>query len=586
MTSSAPSTSMKPKEEEQETTRLLPPSSRTGGGGGGGTFSTAGVSSSSSCSYDHNHEASSSTIPIPPSSEVHEQQQEEKADAVVTYASLLATNLNYRYFWLSYVTNHLGEWMSYLASITFIQDVTLNDNGFDGTGAGTGNDDGGGKDESDRANTLIAILIIVKLLPNVFAMPLGGVLADKYDRRKVQIGIDMTCSLMVMLFLVAVHYRSVLLLYFATFCQETLSGLYIPSNSSILPLLSSSERELEKMTTLSGLTWSLMAAIGSSTGGLFVVLFGIKGCFLIDSLTYMLSASFLTFGVKGNFVATEEEKKRRSSSSTTSVLPINHNGSDNISGTTTTTTPTSTCIGIDVDINYGYINKNYAHTADDIDADDLQTNNQLKMFIDGLRFVIVEMPMVGAFALLKGSAAAVYGAADVLNVSFSERGSEDNPHLTSLKLGSLFGSVGLGCIVGSMISDQLASLSNPNRIFRLCLLGFLLIGVGYVLLLEWTSQFFAFILLAGLIRSIGSSLIWIDSTLLLQKFSPTSMLGRVQSLDYSAALLGEAVSALGGGLAMDNLGLSEEHLSLILLLAAIGLFAIWSPLAFKTMPTI
>mmetsp|Transcript_32853 Transcript_32853/g.79865 ORF Transcript_32853/g.79865 Transcript_32853/m.79865 type:complete len:586 (-) Transcript_32853:50-1807(-) len=585
MTSSASSTSIKPKEEDRETTRLLPPSSRPSGG----TFSTAGVSSSSSCSHDHNPEASSSIMPISPSSEEHEQHQEEKTDAVVTYASLLATNLNYRYFWLSYVTNHLGEWMSYLASISLIQDVTLNDSGFDGTGAGTGNDGGcgGDKDESDRANTLIAILIIVKLLPNVCSMPLGGILADKYDRRKVQIGIDMTCSLMVMLFLVAVHYRSILVLYFATFCQETLSGLYIPSNSSILPLLSSSERELEKMTTLSGLTWSLMAAIGSSTGGLFVALFGIKGCFLIDSLTYIISASFLTFGVKGNFVATEEEKKqkkRRSSSSTTSILPINHHGSDNNttgSTPTTTTTPTSTGTdtGTGADNNYGYINKIDNHAADDNDGNGYQTNSQLKMFIDGLRFVIVEMPVVGAFTLLKGSAAAVYGAADVLNVKYSERGSEDNPQLTSLKLGSLFGSVGLGCIVvesKSGFPTMFAWFLTDRRRLRLAT------RMDKPVLCIHTTC----ILLAGFVRSIGSSLIWIDSTLLLQKFSPASMLGRVQSLDYSAALLGEAVSALGGGLAMDNLGLSEEDLSLILLFAAIGPFAIWSRLAFKTMPTI
>jgi predicted MFS family arabinose efflux permease len=482
--------------------------------------------------------------------------------------------------------------MSYLASISLIQEITFEDDDDNNKSASTpDNNDSSSDDSGRRINTLIATLIIVKLLPNVFAMPLGGVLADKYDRRKVQIGIDLTSSLMVMLFLVAVHYRSILVLYFATFCQEMLSGLYIPSNSSIMPLLTSSDRELEKATTLSGLTWSLMAAIGSSTGGLFVALFGIRGCFLIDSVTYVISASYLAFGVEGTFVATEEEKKREKERRRSSVLSIKSTPS----ATTSIGTSTGTfAVGGD----YGSVTSNIREDGSsrcknnedlfDYDDDDenVQTGDQSKMFIDGIRFVAVEMPMVGAFALLKGSAALVYGAADVLNVAFSEQGSEDNPRLTSLKLGALFASVGIGCIIGSAASDQIASLSNPGRIFELCLTGYVLVWAGYLMIgLASTSHSFGIICLAGTIRSIGSSLIWIDSTLLLQKFSPTAMLGRVQSLDFSAALLGEAVSALGGGLLLDDWRISPERLSLMLSFLGIGFFILWSPLAFKKMPT-
>lgn len=41
----------------------------------------------------------------------------------------------------------------------------------------------------------------------------------------------------------------------------------------------------------------------------------------------------------------------------------------------------------------------------------------------------------------------------------------------------------------------------------------------------------------------GAAINWIDSSLLLQKFSSDEMMGRLSSADFSLALLGEASSA-------------------------------------------
>jgi dTMP kinase len=67
-----------------------------------------------------------------------------------------------------------GEWLTYLASISLIEEVTTRD----------GN--------NQNTNTLISILILVKLLPNVFFLPIGGILADSYDRRRIQIALDLS----------------------------------------------------------------------------------------------------------------------------------------------------------------------------------------------------------------------------------------------------------------------------------------------------------------------------------------------------------------------------------------------------------
>merc|ERR1712159_971980 len=183
------------------------------------------------------------------------------------------------------------------------------------------------------------------------------------------------------------------------------------------------------------------------------------------------------------------------------------------------------------------------------------------LFLRGLKFLFIEEPLLGICALLKGSAALSWGAVDLLYVSFSAQGSESYPSKTSLKLGILFGCTGIGCILGSVITDAISNLSFPRRIARLCLSGFCFMFVA----LFWmgaTSDIFASLCLSSIFRCIGSSIVWINSTLLIQKFTPQALLGRVSSFDSGAALLAEAISAMGAGMLMDRKGLSAEDLSL------------------------
>jgi MFS family permease len=501
-----------------------------------------------------------------------------------------------------------------LASISLIQEVAA-------TAAAAASEpiDGSGSC-SNRVNTMVSILILVRLLPNVFFMPLGGVLADKYDRRMNQIVIDLISSLMVLLFLLAVQYKSIPILYIATFCQESLSGLYLPNNTSIVPLLVSSEAELEKATTLSSVTWSLVAAMGSSLGGAVVAVFGVRGCFVVDSMTYLLSAAFLAYGVKGSFVATEEEVKKRRST-IVSVMevgeivgrtqPQRKSGNGDGDGAATTAPATAAVpkvhhppkkprsSSITIQSTSGAVNCLIDMEAEGVGilltkTDDLthtitttsaSSRSQLSMFLQGIRYAFVIEPTVGAYALLKGSAALTYGGTDVLNVAFSALGSsssggdvqqQQQQHQTSIRLGILFACVGIGCIIGSTLCDVYASLTRPQQIVPLGLSGFALMSFG-CLLMGLFPQHFVFICVSGIIRSTGSSLLWICSTLLVQKYSPPTMLGRIQSIDLAAGLFGEASSAMGGGLLLDNVdGFTPERLALVLAGIAFASYIFWN----------
>jgi hypothetical protein len=67
--------------------------------------------------------------------------------------------------------------------------------------------------------------------------------------------------------------------YMATLLQQILSGLYVPSSASIVPMLVRDDKELKKATTLEGLVWSGMQAFGAAASGFIVNALGIRTCF-------------------------------------------------------------------------------------------------------------------------------------------------------------------------------------------------------------------------------------------------------------------------------------------------------------------
>lgn len=182
-------------------------------------------------------------------------------DDDVTYTQLLKRNRPFRLFLWSYIANHMGEWLTYLASISAIEKIQL-DSGIVKT-----------------SRTAIATLIVVRLAPNIILAPFGGVLADGRDRRESMIVLDMIGAAVAWIFILAIELKSIPMIFLATFLQECVAGMYEPSRSAIIPLLVPEDEGLKQATTLAGLSYSCVAAFGSASGGIMVALFGIRACY-------------------------------------------------------------------------------------------------------------------------------------------------------------------------------------------------------------------------------------------------------------------------------------------------------------------
>ena len=184
-----------------------------------------------------------------------------------TYVALLQRNPHFRNLWLARVVSNLGDWFNLLASATLIASLS---------GAGTA----------------ISFLFLARFLPLFFMSPFAGVLADRFDRRKLMIATDLLRAVTVLSFLFVDRPERIWLLYVLTALQFVFSAVFTPAQQAYLPAVVDKE-DLVTANALDSLTWSTMLAIGALLGGLATAFFGVQTAFVLDALTFVVAAWFV-----------------------------------------------------------------------------------------------------------------------------------------------------------------------------------------------------------------------------------------------------------------------------------------------------
>lgn len=182
-------------------------------------------------------------------------------------------------------------------------------------------------------------------------------------------------------------------------------------------------------------------------------------------------------------------------------------------------------------------------------------------YIEGVQYLFSSY--FASLIFLKGFGGLAYGACDILNVVISEQndGTIADGLTSDLKLGVMFAFVGTGCLIGPLISDPLVDAERPATLQFSCVLSFAAATIGY-LGWSWLSPSFWYLCGFAMIRAAGSSIVWINSSILLQKFATTEMMGRVMAMDYAIALSAEAISAYLCGYLMDHYRFSFHQITL------------------------
>ena len=190
-----------------------------------------------------------------------------KREKLVGYFELLLSNSNFRWLWAGQVVSLLGDWFNIIASAILIHNLT----------------------ESGLA---LGILFTIRMLAPFFVAPLAGICADRFNRKHILIITDIVRGLLLLGFLFVKDANDIWLLYLLTTLLFGVSGFFSPARSAILPDVTS-QRELGTANALSATTWSVMLAFGAAIGGFTAGLFGVHTAFIIDGLTFFVSAVLL-----------------------------------------------------------------------------------------------------------------------------------------------------------------------------------------------------------------------------------------------------------------------------------------------------
>ena len=204
---------------------------------------------------------------VPPDKTFDRQEQSAKRKKFVGYFELLQSNSNFRWLWAGQVVSLLGDWFNIIASATLVARLT----------------------ESGLA---IGVLFTIRMLAPFFVAPIAGICADRYNRKHLLIISDIARALIAFGFIFIKDESDIWLLYILTTFLFGISGFFSPARSAILPDITSPS-ELGTANALSATSWSVMLAFGAALGGFTAGVFGVHTAFIIDGLTFIVSAGLL-----------------------------------------------------------------------------------------------------------------------------------------------------------------------------------------------------------------------------------------------------------------------------------------------------
>lgn len=131
-----------------------------------------------------------------------------------------------------------------------------------------------------------------KLLPWALISPFAGILVDRFNRRQVMIISDVLRAIVVLGFLLIDSAEQVPLIYLLITLQVVIGAVFLPAKSASIPNITA-PKDLLTANAISSATWSVMLSLGAGLGGIATEFIGTDGVFIIDSLTYVVSAFFI-----------------------------------------------------------------------------------------------------------------------------------------------------------------------------------------------------------------------------------------------------------------------------------------------------
>src|SRR5580765_9095462 len=185
-----------------------------------------------------------------------------------SYTQLLRGNRNFRRLWLAQIVSEIGDWFYTLSIYTLLLQLT------------------------GRASS-VALALVLQVLPQTFVGPTAGVVNDRLKRKRVMITADLIRAVIVLSMLLVRSREMVWLVYPLLLLETIMAAFFEPARSSVIPNITSRE-DVIVANTLGSTTWSMNLVLGATLGGIVAALLGRDAVFVLNALSFLISALFIT----------------------------------------------------------------------------------------------------------------------------------------------------------------------------------------------------------------------------------------------------------------------------------------------------
>jgi MFS family permease len=323
------------------------------------------------------------------------------------FTRLLKSNRNYRYTWFGQIVSEAGDHFNNVAVLSLAVEET-------------------------HSGTVIAAIMLSRVIPAILVGPLAGVVLDRFDRQRIMIASDLVRGVIALGFIAAIGYKQTWLLYLLSALLMIASPFFTSGRSAILPSITTDD-ELHTANSLTQTTGWLTLALGAFLGGTAVARFGYQLAFVFNSLSFFFSAFCIANlrSVHGHFRARNDA------------------------------------------------------------FDETKIARPWHEYREGLGYMVTT-PLILGIGLLSVGWASGGGAAQVLFTLFSElvfkRGAEG--------LGQLWGSAGIGLLIGGFVGNRLGKRIGFKNYKNTVLVCYLVHGGAYIIFSQmrhwgWALAFMA-----------------------------------------------------------------------------------------------
>lgn len=147
-----------------------------------------------------------------------------------------------------------------------------------------------------KSGLAMAIFMAVGTIVYMIMGPVGGVIADRVDRKRLIVWMDMLRGIMVAVvgLFMYVHITSIWLFYISASLLSICGAFFVPASSAIIPKIVR-EDQLAKANSTASITSSISNLSGVAAAGLLYALIGIDGVFLMNSLSFFICGFLMMF---------------------------------------------------------------------------------------------------------------------------------------------------------------------------------------------------------------------------------------------------------------------------------------------------